>query len=221
MEIEVWSVGKAKFTADPEFQEPVIREVIDQRGDVADVIIDYTDSERSDISHDEYARVTGDIPGLVLFEGWLTGDRNAPPPATLERESAAFNEAPRGSAEITITARSEGHGLLVSLRTAGDFSGEMVDRRFYSIDQAPPSGLEPADFWAPILGHIARFLASGDPDDFVQDRHADLDPGENGGAMSDAEFYDRTAGADGSWDERDDVDRRANGESDDDAGDDL
>lgn len=80
MEIEVWSVGKAKFTADPEFQEPVIREVIDQRGDVADVIIDYTDSERSDISHDQYARVTGDLPGLVLFEGWLTGDRNAPPP---------------------------------------------------------------------------------------------------------------------------------------------
>jgi hypothetical protein len=43
MEIEVWSVGKAKFTADPEFQEPVIREAIDQRGDVADVITDYAD----------------------------------------------------------------------------------------------------------------------------------------------------------------------------------
>jgi hypothetical protein len=73
MEIEVWSVGKARFTADPEYQEPVIREAIDQRGDVADVILDYTDSERSDISYDEYARVTGDVPGLVLFEGWLTG----------------------------------------------------------------------------------------------------------------------------------------------------
>jgi hypothetical protein len=81
MEIEVWSVGKAKFTADPEFQEPVIREALDTRGDVADVIIDYTDSERSDISHDEYARVTGDDPGLVLFEGWLTGDQDAPSPA--------------------------------------------------------------------------------------------------------------------------------------------
>lgn len=80
MEIEVWSVGKAKFTADEEFQEPVIREVIDQRGDVASVILDYTDSERSDISSDEYARVTGDIPGLVLWEGRLTGDRNAPAP---------------------------------------------------------------------------------------------------------------------------------------------
>ena len=81
MDIEIWSVGKAKFTADLEFQEPVIREAIDQRGDVASVIIDYTDSDRNDISYDEYARVTGDIPDLVLFEGWLTGDRNAPPPA--------------------------------------------------------------------------------------------------------------------------------------------
>jgi hypothetical protein len=99
MEIEVWSVGKTKFTADPEFQEPVIREVIDQRGDVADVIIDYTDSERSDISHDEYARVTGDVPGLVLFEGWLTGDRNTAPPA-----SAAAQE-PQASPELTASAR--------------------------------------------------------------------------------------------------------------------
>lgn len=32
----------------------------------------------------------------------------------------------------------------------------------------------------------------GGGDDFTQDRHADLDPGEGGG-MSDAEFYDRTA----------------------------
>lgn len=81
MEIEVWSVGKTKFTADPEFQEPMIREVIDQRGDVASTVLEYTDSQRSDISHDQYARVTGDVPGLVLFEGWLTGDRAAPPPA--------------------------------------------------------------------------------------------------------------------------------------------
>jgi hypothetical protein len=82
MEIEVWSVGKTKFTADTEYQEPMIREVIDQRGDVAEVIADYTDTERSNISCDDYARVTGDLPGLVLFEGWLTGDRDAPPPAS-------------------------------------------------------------------------------------------------------------------------------------------
>src|ERR1700722_11776820 len=90
MDIEVWSVGKVKFTADPGFQEQVIREVIDQRGDVADAVIDWTGSEWSDISHDEYARVTGDVPGLVLFEGWLTGDRNAPAPVPVDRESAAF-----------------------------------------------------------------------------------------------------------------------------------
>lgn len=41
--------------------------------------------------------------------------------------------------------------------------------------------------------------ASADPgDDFAADRpdrHADLDAGENGGAMTDADFYDRTEGA--------------------------
>ena len=89
MDIEVWSVGSAKFPADPEYQEPAIREAIDQRGDVASVIIDYTDSERSNISYDEYARVTGDVPGLVLFEGWLTGDRDAPPPAGAQEPRVA------------------------------------------------------------------------------------------------------------------------------------
>jgi len=77
VDIEVWSVGKTKFTADAEYQDPMIREAIDQRGDVAEVIADYTDSERSNISYDEYARVTGDMPGLVLFEGWLTGTPDA------------------------------------------------------------------------------------------------------------------------------------------------
>lgn len=81
MEIKIWSVGKTKFTADPEYQEPVIREAVDQRGDVASVIIGDAGFDRSDISYDDYARVTGDVPDLVLFEGWLTGDRAAPPPA--------------------------------------------------------------------------------------------------------------------------------------------
>lgn len=89
MEIKIWSVGKTKFTADTEYQEPMIREAIDQCGDVASVITDYTDSERVGISHDEYARVTGDVPGLVLFEGWLTGDRGAPPPAPAQESHAA------------------------------------------------------------------------------------------------------------------------------------
>ena len=37
-------------------------------------------------------------------------------------------------------------------------------------------------------------IGSGEPgDDFTADRHADLDAGEAGGAMTDADFYDRTA----------------------------
>ena len=34
MEIEIWSVGRTRFTADKEFQEPMIREAIDQRAGV-------------------------------------------------------------------------------------------------------------------------------------------------------------------------------------------
>lgn len=36
--------------------------------------------------------------------------------------------------------------------------------------------------------------AEDEADDFAADRHADLDAGENGGAMTDADFYDRTVG---------------------------
>ena len=36
--------------------------------------------------------------------------------------------------------------------------------------------------------------AAGTDDDFVADRHADLDAGENGGAMTDADYYDRISG---------------------------
>jgi hypothetical protein len=76
----------------------VIREVIDQRGDVADVIVDYTDSERSDISHDEYVRVTGDLPGLVLFEGWISGDPDAL--AQIIATLAAGAQEPRRAPEL-------------------------------------------------------------------------------------------------------------------------
>ena len=38
MEIEVWAVGRAKFTADPEFQEPVIREAIDGTGTMSGIV---------------------------------------------------------------------------------------------------------------------------------------------------------------------------------------
>jgi hypothetical protein len=107
VDIEVWSVGKVKFTADPEFQEPMIREAIDQRGDVAGVIIDYTDSDRDRITHDEYARVTGDVPDLVLFEGWLTGDRKAPPPAGVPGPATAATATP-SQADVPLDAALAG-----------------------------------------------------------------------------------------------------------------
>lgn len=94
MKIKVYSRGETVFNADDKYQEPMIREAIDQRGDVADVITDYTDTERSDISHDHYAVVTGDDEALVLWRGWLTGDPEAPAPA----------EADDGGAEAKLTA---------------------------------------------------------------------------------------------------------------------
>jgi chromosome segregation ATPase len=73
VKIKVFSRGKAVIDADHEYQEPMIREAIDQRAvDVGGVIIDYTDTERSNISYDQYAIVTGD-GGLILWQGWLTG----------------------------------------------------------------------------------------------------------------------------------------------------
>jgi hypothetical protein len=68
------------------------------------------------------------------------------------------------NAELTVTARSEGGGLLVSLRTGGDFASEGIDSRFYSVGHLPPPGLDPAGFWAPLLGQIAGFLASRQED---------------------------------------------------------
>ena len=66
------------------------------------------------------------------------------------------------NASITLTAKSEGTGLLISLKTDGDFSGEMVDCRFYSIPQLPPSDLASNAFWAPLLADIGKFLTPED-----------------------------------------------------------
>jgi hypothetical protein len=79
MKITVYSRGKTQIDADTEYQDPMIREAIDQRGDVAGVIVDYTETERSGITCDDYAIVTGDN-GRELWHGWLTGNRDAPPP---------------------------------------------------------------------------------------------------------------------------------------------
>jgi hypothetical protein len=78
VKIHVISTGRATIDADAEWQEPQIREAIeDGCNDVASAIIDHTDSERSDISHDEWATVTED-DGTELWRGPLTGDCPAP-----------------------------------------------------------------------------------------------------------------------------------------------
>jgi hypothetical protein len=67
-------------------------------------------------------------------------------------------------AEITVTARTESGGLFISLATSGDYSGGSLSRRFYSTGDMPPAGLQPEEFWAPILGSISRFLRADDDD---------------------------------------------------------
>lgn len=79
MKIQVIEIGTTLIDADPEYQEPVVRAALEAGGDVADTIIDYTDSERSNISGDEYAIVHED-DGTVLWQGWLTGDQAAETP---------------------------------------------------------------------------------------------------------------------------------------------
>lgn len=81
MKIKVFSRGTTDIDADAEYQEPAIREAIeDGCNDVGSQIVDYTDNERSDISHDEYAIVTKD-DGTELWRGWLTGNPDAAAPA--------------------------------------------------------------------------------------------------------------------------------------------
>lgn len=57
--------------------------------DVRSEIIDYTDTERSGISCDEYAIVTGD-DGTVLWQGWLDSDKDdVPPPVGVQQPEPA------------------------------------------------------------------------------------------------------------------------------------
>jgi hypothetical protein len=84
MKIMVFEVGETRIDADPDHQEPAIRDAL-AGGDllnVMDVIGDWTDTERSDISTDDYAIVFEDN-GTLLCHGWLTGNRaaEAPPQA--------------------------------------------------------------------------------------------------------------------------------------------
>lgn len=86
MKIHVTSQGKTVIDADLVYQEPAVRTVINDMAagsatgyDVASTIMDYTDTDKSNISHDEHAVVTED-DGTVLWSGWLTGNPDAAPP---------------------------------------------------------------------------------------------------------------------------------------------
>lgn len=87
MKIIVWSEGKAVINADPEYQEAPIRSVLAKvaAGEsnpewIRENILNATDTDKSNISHGEFAVVTED-DGVLLWAGWLTGDQDAPPPA--------------------------------------------------------------------------------------------------------------------------------------------
>ena len=171
MDIEVWSVGSTKFTADPEFQDPMIREAIDQRGDVASVIIDYTDSDRDRITYDEYARVTGDVPGLVLFEGWLTGDRDAPPPPAVTPSVCGHEFELGGSIYTCERAPHPVDGYLRLYRHAAGIDAELA----VGTDEGDGNG--PADLvtwgedgagdgqdWEVAWGSVAEWQAGLSPE---------------------------------------------------------
>jgi hypothetical protein len=80
VKIKIYSRGETEFDLDAEYQAPAIREAIeDGCNDVPSAIIDYTDNERSNISHDEYA-VVSDPDGRELWRGWLHGDQDEPAP---------------------------------------------------------------------------------------------------------------------------------------------
>jgi hypothetical protein len=83
--IRVISTGTTEFEPDPEYAGPaIIREAIeDGCNDVASTIVDWTDTERSNISHDDYVTVTGD-DGTQVWEGWLGGDLG---PAPVDRDA--------------------------------------------------------------------------------------------------------------------------------------
>lgn len=127
MKINVYSRGSTEIDADSEYQEPEIREAIDrynaggsvQPGDgVTDTIIDLTDTERSDISHDHYAIVT-EADGTELWRGWLTGDPEAPSPvASAASEQATEAGLPAGAAALIASAIPDLTQMQADLREA-------------------------------------------------------------------------------------------------------
>lgn len=109
MEIHVISKGTTKISPREHQEAAVIREAI-SAGDharIAYVIDDQTDIERSGIRRDDYVTVTGD-DGTVLWQGWVTGDRDAPAPA---EALALAGKTPGQAFREVLHARWEARGL--------------------------------------------------------------------------------------------------------------
>jgi hypothetical protein len=112
MKITVYSRGTTVIDAGSQYQEPAVREAItahraEEAADdyVASAITGCTGTERSDISHDEYAGVSED-DGTELWRGWLSGDPSAPAP---DSPALAYTPAAyQGAAQHTYTAGCDG-----------------------------------------------------------------------------------------------------------------
>lgn len=118
MKIRVIQHGDKEFEADDEFAAPAIAAAISGESgeDVRSEIIDYTDTERSDVDRDEYVTVTGD-DGSVLWQGWLDSDSgDVPPPAGRDAlEQAAAPLTGRGLVEVLRETGADMPGIAFGL----------------------------------------------------------------------------------------------------------
>ena len=111
VKIKVTSKGETEFAADSDYAEPAIREALkaaaaanDPRH-VALTIIDYTDTERSDIDHDQHATVTED-DGTYLWSGWLDGAQRPDPDAERDRLAGVRERLENLAAGMELSAQS-------------------------------------------------------------------------------------------------------------------
>jgi len=100
MRMRVIALGDKEFDLDGEFAAPAIAAAISGESgeDVRSEVIDYTDTERSDIDRDEYA-IVSDASG-VLWQGWLgSGQDDVPPPVAVPGSALAQGATAQLAAE--------------------------------------------------------------------------------------------------------------------------
>jgi hypothetical protein len=140
--------------------------------------------------------------GAYAVELWLSQapvDEDAPgnePQPERDRLLALVDKATRDHADVGIPSEvrranaNRAEAGLDLLPVPGEDGESDEDAQRAADLQAHVSGMGgPSPAW--VTDNTAG-VAAEKADDFVQDRHADLDAGENGGAMTDADFYDRT-----------------------------